>query len=41
MAGRIPHGEFLLIEDAAHWPQWEQPEFYNERAIEFLTRTVA
>lgn len=39
MAGKIPRGEFLLIEDAAHWPQWEQPEIYNEKAVEFLTRS--
>ncbi|CAN5204395.1 alpha/beta fold hydrolase [soil metagenome] len=37
MADKIPGGELLLIEEAAHWPQWEQPELFNERAVAFLT----
>jgi 2-hydroxy-6-oxonona-2,4-dienedioate hydrolase len=38
MAAKIPKGEFLMIENAAHWPQWEQPELYNTSALEFLTK---
>jgi 2-hydroxy-6-oxonona-2,4-dienedioate hydrolase len=38
MAERIPGGEFLLIEAAGHWPQWEQPETFNRAVLEFLGR---
>lgn len=39
MAEGIPNAEFRLIENAGHWPQWEQPEEYNASMLEFLTRT--
>lgn len=38
MAERIPAGEFRLIKDAGHWPQWEQQEEFDGIALEFLGR---
>lgn len=38
MAEKIPRGEFQLIENAGHWPQWEQQERFDEVALEFLGR---
>ncbi len=38
MAEELPNGEFQLISDAGHWPQWEQTETYNKHLTEFLTR---
>jgi len=40
MAERIPAGEFQLIKDAGHWPQWEQPEQFDRIVLEFLGRGV-
>jgi 2-hydroxy-6-oxonona-2,4-dienedioate hydrolase len=36
MAERIPDGRFELIQDAGHWPQWEQWRRFNELLLEFL-----
>jgi 2-hydroxy-6-oxonona-2,4-dienedioate hydrolase len=36
MAERIPAGEFQLIKDAGHWPQWEQQEQFDKLVLEFL-----
>jgi 2-hydroxy-6-oxonona-2,4-dienedioate hydrolase len=38
MADRIPAGEFQLIKDAGHWPQWEQQEQFDKLVLEFLAR---
>ncbi|ADP83344.1 alpha/beta fold hydrolase [Pseudofrankia inefficax] len=38
MAERIPAGEFRLIKEAGHWPQWEQQEEFDGIALEFLGR---
>jgi 2-hydroxy-6-oxonona-2,4-dienedioate hydrolase len=38
MAGRIPGGQFRLIDAAGHWPQWEQPEQFDRIVLEFLGR---
>ncbi|WP_348789767.1 alpha/beta hydrolase [Leifsonia sp. NPDC080035] len=38
LAALIPRGEFLLVEDAAHWPQWEDPDAFNAAAVDFLSR---
>jgi 2-hydroxy-6-oxonona-2,4-dienedioate hydrolase len=38
MAERIPAGEFQLIKDAGHWPQWEQQEQFDTMMLEFLAR---
>ncbi|MFD1210716.1 alpha/beta fold hydrolase [Arthrobacter sp. GCM10027362] len=37
-AAAIPDGELLVIRNAAHWPQWEDPRAFNERAVDFLAR---
>jgi 2-hydroxy-6-oxonona-2,4-dienedioate hydrolase len=36
MAERIPAGEFRLIKDAGHWPQWEQQEEFDAAVLAFL-----
>lgn len=36
LASLIPGAEFYLMNDAAHWPQWEHPEEHDERVLEFL-----
>jgi len=38
IAERIPGGEFLYIDGAGHWPQWEQPERFDAAVLEFLGR---
>lgn len=38
MADKIAAGEFRLIENAGHWPQWEQVEEYDKAVLEFLGR---
>jgi 2-hydroxy-6-oxonona-2,4-dienedioate hydrolase len=35
-AAVIPKGCFELLEDCAHWPQFEDPERFNEIALAFL-----
>jgi len=40
MAERIPAGEFHLIKNAGHWPQWEQQEQFDRIVLEFLGRTL-
>lgn len=32
----IPGSRFVCIKDAAHWPQWEQPEAHDEAVLSFL-----
>ncbi|BBG02583.1 MULTISPECIES: alpha/beta fold hydrolase [Pseudonocardia] len=32
----IPDVRFHLVKDAAHWPQWEQPDEYNTVQVDFL-----
>lgn len=39
MSEKIPNGEFQLIENAGHWPQWEQQEHFDKLALEFLGRS--
>lgn len=38
LAGLIPDGEFLLVEGAAHWPQWEGADAFNTAAVAFLQK---
>lgn len=38
LAGLLPHGEFVLVEGAAHWPQWEDPQTFNAAVLDFLER---
>jgi 2-hydroxy-6-oxonona-2,4-dienedioate hydrolase len=32
----LPHGTFRLMKDCGHWPQWENPDEFNEIVAEFL-----
>jgi pimeloyl-ACP methyl ester carboxylesterase len=36
IASRIPGARFYIVEDAAHWPQWEQPEEHDRVVAAFL-----
>ncbi|MDE2837655.1 MAG: alpha/beta hydrolase [Chloroflexota bacterium] len=36
LASVIPGAQYALIENAAHWPQWEQPEQHDEIVAAFL-----
>jgi pimeloyl-ACP methyl ester carboxylesterase len=36
LASLIPGAQYALIEDAGHWPQWEQPERHDEIVLKFL-----
>ena len=36
IAARIPGARFVCITDAAHWPQWEQPEEHDALVAAFL-----
>jgi pimeloyl-ACP methyl ester carboxylesterase len=36
IAASIPGAQFALIEDAAHWPQWEQPAEHDRIVLDFL-----
>ena len=38
LAALLPDGEFLLVEGAAHWPQWEGAEVFNTAAVAFLRK---
>ena len=41
LAELMPHGQFVLVEGAAHWPQWENPELFNDAVIRFLEGVTA
>jgi 2-hydroxy-6-oxonona-2,4-dienedioate hydrolase len=36
IAELIPHGRLAVIENAGHWPQYEQPETFNRIHLDFL-----
>jgi pimeloyl-ACP methyl ester carboxylesterase len=36
IASRIPGAQFHCLTDAAHWPQWEQPEAHDRVVTDFL-----
>lgn len=38
LASMLHDGELLTIPNAAHWPQWEDPQSFNDRAVDFLAR---
>ena len=38
LAELLPDGEFLLVEGAAHWPQWEGADEFNTAAVAFLRK---
>jgi len=33
---RIPNAKMVILENSAHWPQWEEPELFNKVHLEFL-----
>lgn len=39
LASWIPNAEFVLVEGAAHWPQWEKPAEFLELHLDFLGRS--
>ena len=34
----IPDSELVVMENSAHWPQWEEPEEFNRIHIEYLLK---
>jgi pimeloyl-ACP methyl ester carboxylesterase len=38
LSGLIAGSEYYCIEDAAHWPQWEQPDAHNDAVLSFLRK---
>ena len=34
----VPGSRFVLLDKAAHWPQFEQPEEFNRVLTEFLSQ---
>jgi len=36
LAEKLPQGRFVLVEGAAHWPQWEEPAQFNDAVLTFL-----
>jgi 2-hydroxy-6-oxonona-2,4-dienedioate hydrolase len=41
LASWIPGSTFVLVEDAAHWPQWEKPKEFLQMHLDFLGVTQA
>lgn len=35
-AALIPHAKLVVLENSAHWPQWEEPEEFNRAHIDFF-----
>ena len=33
---RIPDARMVVLENSAHWPQWEEPEAFDKAHLEFL-----
>ena len=33
----IPNSELVVLENCAHWPQWEEPDAFNRAHLNFLT----
>lgn len=38
IAELIPGAEFYCVNDAAHWPQWEQAEEHDQVVLEFMNK---
>ena len=34
----LPAGELVVLENSGHWPQWEEPDAFNDRHLRFLMR---
>ena len=32
----IPHSRLVVLENSAHWPQWEEPEMFDKVHLEYL-----
>jgi 2-hydroxy-6-oxo-6-(2'-carboxyphenyl)-hexa-2,4-dienoate hydrolase len=37
-AETLPEGELVVIDDAAHWPQFEQPRAFDSAVVSFLSK---
>ena len=37
-AALIPNSELIVLENSAHWPQWEEPEAFNKAHIGYLLK---
>ena len=37
-ASLIPNSELVVLQESAHWPQWEEPEEFNRVHIEYLLK---
>ncbi len=37
-AALIPDSELIVLENSAHWPQWEEPEAFNKAHIGYLLK---
>lgn len=35
-AALVPNAKLVVLENSAHWPQWEEPEEFNRVHLEFL-----
>lgn len=35
-ASLTPNAELVVLDDTAHWPQWEDPEKFNQAMLKFL-----
>lgn len=34
---QLPNSDYKLLEESGHWPQWEEPERFNEIVTNFIT----
>jgi 2-hydroxy-6-oxonona-2,4-dienedioate hydrolase/2-hydroxy-6-oxo-6-(2'-carboxyphenyl)-hexa-2,4-dienoate hydrolase len=41
LASVLPGARYYLVADAAHWPQWEQPEEHDRVVLDFLRGRVS
>nr|ART38335.1 G309 [uncultured bacterium] len=32
----IPDARLVVLEQSAHWPQWEEPKLFNQLHLDFL-----
>ena len=37
-AALIPNSELIVLQNSAHWPQWEEPGEFNRVHIEYLLK---
>ena len=37
-AALIPDSELVILENSAHWPQWEEPEAFNKAHLDYLLK---